>query len=261
MIKLKTFALLAAILAASILVSGLFAESKPQEGKREIRVLASTGWTAAFVRAAGFKEVRVLAPYELKHPPEYELKPSDVAAAGEADFIVYAGYERMVTKLLEATGNKKAKLLKITTQNDFATIEASVGIIAAALGTKAAAEKNLAELKAFFDGWKEELRRSGAYGLEAAVHFHQVPLMKDLGFSLAGTFGPGPLEAAKILALAEKKPRLIVDNRHNEIAKPLAESLKTAKVVSLYNFPNSAKTPDLIDLLKTNKAFLDAALR
>ena len=41
-------------------------------------VLASTSLTAAIARAAGASEIRVLTPVETKHPPEYELTPSDL---------------------------------------------------------------------------------------------------------------------------------------------------------------------------------------
>lgn len=37
-------------------------------------VVASSSWTGAIAEAAGADEVRVLAPFELKHPPEYDYR-------------------------------------------------------------------------------------------------------------------------------------------------------------------------------------------
>ncbi len=242
-----------AVIAGFLIAGAASSQAQP-------KVVASTGWTAAFARAAGATDVTVIAPYDMRHPPEYELKPSDVAKAGNADFIIYAGYERMVKKLAEATENRKVRLVKIETRNDLPTIEASVRAAAGEFGTAEKAERNLAAIREFFEAWKAELKAAGFYGAPALVHFHQVPLVKYLGFDVRGVFGPGPLEAAQIVALAKAETRLIVDNRHNEIAKPLAEIRKDAKVASLFNFPNSAKTPDLLDLLAVDKKYLDEAL-
>lgn len=78
-------------------------------------VVASTSLAGAMARAAGAKEVRVLTPDGLTHPPEYELKPSDLVKLEGATLVVYAGYEKMVSKLLETSKNKKMLALQIDT--------------------------------------------------------------------------------------------------------------------------------------------------
>ncbi len=65
----------AAVLLLACLFAGIAARGFATE---ELRVVATTPWTAAFALAAGVENVRVLAPYEMQHPPEYELRASDV---------------------------------------------------------------------------------------------------------------------------------------------------------------------------------------
>ena len=57
----------------------------------EPRVVASTAWAGAVARAAGARNVRVLSPPTLQHPPEYEPRPSDLLAVAEAEFLVLGG--------------------------------------------------------------------------------------------------------------------------------------------------------------------------
>ena len=54
-------------------------------------VVASTSWVAAMARAAGAERITVLAPMELKHPPEYDFKPNDIIAATQAQWVLWAG--------------------------------------------------------------------------------------------------------------------------------------------------------------------------
>ena len=89
---MKLFVVFLLLLTALPLAAGPEPEPAPA-------VVASTAWTAAFGYAAGAETIHVLAPYEMRHPPEYELKPSDIAVLSQADFVIYAGYERMAEKI------------------------------------------------------------------------------------------------------------------------------------------------------------------
>ena len=62
-------------------------------------VIATNGWTAAFAKLAGVEDPEVLAPYEMKHPPEYELSLAELRRVAQADYIVFAGYEAMMTRI------------------------------------------------------------------------------------------------------------------------------------------------------------------
>ena len=223
--------------------------------KEDSLVVATTSWTAAFARAAGIENIRVLAPYELQHPPEYELRPSDIEAVSHAALIIYAGYEVMVTKIVEAVGIDKNKLVQITTDHRLGTIRQSVRKIAAAAGTADKAEVNLGEIETFFDDWKREI----SAGIPVLVHFFQRPLAEELGYEIVGIFGPAPLEARQITDLSGKSPGLIIDNRHSPVAGPLKETLQGVPQVFFRNFPGSEEAGSLLDVLRSNREALKQA--
>ena len=247
---MRRLILLPALLAAAAAVTA-----------QPLRVVASTAWTAAFARTAGVADVSVLAPYDMRHPPEYELKPSDVALVASAGLVIYAGYERSVPRIVEAVGGGSRALLKIGTDHSLATIRQSVMAIAAAAGTEAAAAANLAALEAFYAEWKRELISLGVSGAPALVHAMHRPLAVELGFRIEGLIGPAPLEAAQIRDLSQKSVRLVIDNAHDPVASPLRETLKSARFVELLNFPQSAKQGTLLELLSEDRARLRAALK
>lgn len=227
----------------------------------EHRIVATTPWTAAFVRTAGFEgELNVLAPYELRHPPEYELRPSDIVAVSEADLIVFAGYEVMTQKLKAAGGKDDVKMIQITTAYAPPVIRQSVLAIADELGTRIKAEKNLKEIETFFDDWRAELQAAGWRGAKVLVHFHQQALTKALGFDILGVFGPGPLEAKQIMELSRLQPRCIIDNWHNDVGKPLRETMADTPVSSWINFPGHEGTRSLLDVLRYNRRRLSDLL-
>jgi zinc transport system substrate-binding protein len=230
----------------------------PHPQGRTLRVVASTGWVAAFARTAGLDDVRVLAPYQMQHPPEYELKPSDVAAVAGADLVIYAGYERAVPRIVEALGGRSAALLKVATDNSLATIRATVTAIARAAGTEAQAARNLAAVEAFYADWKRDLAARGLSGAPVLVHAMQRPLAVELGFRIEGVFGPAALEAAQIRDLSQKSVRVVIDNAHDPVAAPLRETLRGARFVELINFPS--RRGSLMDLLAEDRARLDAAV-
>ncbi|HTO21530.1 MAG TPA: zinc ABC transporter substrate-binding protein [Spirochaetia bacterium] len=223
------------------------------------RVVATNSWTAAFAAAAGATDIVTLAPPGLRHPAEYELKPSDVAALRGAGLIVYTGFEVMARKLADAAGTQSIRLLKVDADYTVPVLRASINAIADALGTQAVARRNLAELEAFLASWKSELSDAGLGGTPIVVHVFQKPLMEQLGFSVSGVFGPGPLEAAQIARLSPTGARLIVDNWHNEAGGPLRETMKSAGYASLINFPGEDATKTLLDVLKDDRDRLKAA--
>ncbi len=223
------------------------------------RVLATTPWTAAFARVAGAEEVELLAPYEMRHPPEYELRGTDLRRVEEADLVVYAGYETMMERLRRALGESNVSSVQITTVHTMETIEESVMKIAGALGTEAAARRNVAELREFFDAWRREVRGFGLHEAPVIVHEFQAALMGDLGVNVVGSFGPGPLEAQQIVRLSRSGAGVVIDNWHNEVAQPLKETMPGVPVVSFVNFPGHGGTRTMLDVLRYNRAALREA--
>lgn len=246
------------VLAALMMVT---AGAEVAGAQSSASVLATTPWTAAFARVAGAEEVDLLAPYEMRHPPEYELRATDLARIEAADLVVYAGYERMMERLQRALGDANVSSVQITTVHTMEVIEESVTKIAEALGTEEAARRNLSEIRSFFDSWQEELESLGLGRRPVIVHRFQGALMESLGVNIAGTFGPGPLEAQQIVRLSESEAVLIVDNWHNQVAGPLTETMQGVPVVSFVNFPGHAGTRTMADVLSYNRRQLREALR
>ncbi len=91
-------------------------------------------------------------------------------------------------------------------------------------------------------------------------HTFQRPVAEALGLAVAGEFGPAPLEAARIVALSKLAPRFLIDTWHNEVGRPLTETLKGVPYVSWLNFPVDPARPGLLEVLEENRARLAAAL-
>lgn len=240
--------LFASILAAALSAAPIFAQS----------VVASTSWTAAIARAAGADDVVVIAPLELKHPPEYEIKPSDLDAVSGASLVVYGGYEKFAKRLVETSGGAGTAELKLNTDNVPATLKAEAKKVADYIGTAAAYEKWAAS----FDPFAEAMRARvmAAYpDKRVAVQRMLKTYAQWLGFEVVGTFGPGEPSPAVVLELVRLKPALVIDNYHNPSGKPVAESLK-APIVELINFPGKDGTKSIEDVFAHNeRQFLNAA--
>jgi len=243
-------------LATALVVIGAAPLSAQQHATR---VIATNSWTAAFAAAAGATDITTIAPSSLRHPAEYELKPSDVAALQGADLIIYTGFEVMAKKLSEAAGSQAVRMVQIGADYSLPTMRSSILAIADLLGTGAGAKKSVADLEEFMSSWKKELAGAGLSGVPVVAHVFQQPLVAELGFTVAGVFGPGPLEAAQIARLSPTGARFIVDNWHNEAGGPLRETMKTARYASLINFPGPDGTSSLLDVLADDRARLKAA--
>jgi hypothetical protein len=224
--------------------------------KTEPRIVASTSWTAAFALAAGAENIGILAPLELKHPPEYELKPSDLAMVGAADLVIYAGYERFAKKLAETAG---ARTLRVTTVNDPQTIRSEVRKIAEKIMTQDRYEKWEKE----FGSLTEEIKKKvlAAYpDKRAVVHTMQKPFAQWLGFEIVGEFGPAEPSPALVLELVRKRPLLVIDNYHNPCGFPIAEAAKS-RYTALINFPGKDGSRSIEDVYRLNAEALIGAKR
>jgi hypothetical protein len=224
-----------------------------------IRVVATNSWTAAFAAAAGAKDIVTLATADLRHPAEYELKPSDVALLNGAGLIVTTSFEVMAKRLAEAAASRRIRVLRIDADYSFETMRTSILAIADVLGTQGQARVAIADLESFLSSWKQELREDGLYGAPIVVHVFQQPLMAELGFTIKGVFGPAPLEAAQIAKLSAERVTYIVDNWHNEVASPLRETMLQARYASLINFPGPDSTKTLMDVLSEDRHILSTA--
>ena len=241
------------VLASFIFLIPLHAQVK------QPRVVATTTWTAAFAAAAGAANIVTLAPANLRHPAEYELTPSDVAALHGADLIVSTGFEVMAKRLAEAAGSQRIRVVQIGADYSLHTMRSSLMAIAAVTGTNDTARASIDALESLVAAWKEELSGKHLLGASVLVHVFQLPLMQELDFKVKGVFGPGPLEAAQIAKLSATDAALIIDNWHNEVGSPLRETLPNARYASLINFPGPDGTISLLDVLADNRKRLAEA--
>lgn len=217
------------------------------------KVVATTAWTAAFAEAAGADEIIVLAPAEMMHPSEYELRPSDVIAIQDADFFIYAGYERVMRNISDSLELDDSKKIQITTRYDWPTLTDSIRTIANRLDTSELAEENILEIRSFYDEAIDILKNEGLFGAKVLAHFHQQALLRSWGFNIIELYGPAPLEAADIVRLSSAEEiDLIVDNIHNPIGSALTETQTKSEYVVLMNFPGGSDTKSLLDVLRYN---------
>jgi len=215
-------------------------------------VVATTAWTAAYAIAAGATDVSVLAPYEMVHPSEYELRPGDISRLSNASIIVYVGYEVMVDQIKGGLKIPPEKLMAITTSYTVTEIEASVMLIAKQLGTEDIAAGNIAEIKGLFEEGREAVKQKGLDKETALVHFFQESFARELGIDSRIVFGPAPPEPRQILDFTRANPGLVIDNAHNPVGGPMRETLPDAEYKMLLNFPGMYGTRSLADVIEYN---------
>lgn len=219
---------------------------------RSIGVIATTSWTAAYAIAAGATDVTVLAPYEMIHPSEYELRPGDISRLTKTNLIVYAGYEVMVDQIKTGLKIPEEKMAKISTSYNFAEIEASVMLIAKRLGTEQIAKKNLEEIKQLLLNGRIDVHKKGFDQQPVLVHFFQKSFAKEMGINPSMIFGPAPPEPKQILEMARTNAVLILDNAHNPVGGPVKEILNNGEYKLLLNFPGLNQTRTIADVIRYN---------
>jgi hypothetical protein len=231
----------------------------PANGQAELKIVATSTWTAGYIRLAGIDKFDVLAPSEMQHPSEYELQIEDIIKLRDADLIICGGYETMMEKIRKGLQIDPVKILQIQTDYNLAHIETSVRSIAKKTGTDEKAEKNLGKLKSLFDDSKQKIREAGIAEIPVLVQFYLRTFSEELGLNITGIFGPRQLEAYNIQELMKIDFKLILDNAHNPSARPLVETRKGTKIVYLINFPGINGTETIEDVIRYNvKVILDA---
>ncbi|QTQ16946.1 metal ABC transporter solute-binding protein, Zn/Mn family [Treponema parvum] len=246
---MKKIMLIASFVTAMFCV---FAEVKTSQNTRTAvpRVVASTSWTAAFADIAGADKVEIIAPANLRHPPEYEVTVSDIQKILDCDFFIYAGFERMMKTLGGVT--ESSKMIKILSDNSVSTVTSETKKIAEILHTEGENEKRLkAYVKTIEDG-KAEVQKRGLNKLKVLCNKHQIYLARELGFEVDDVFGPGPVTAMQIAKAKDGGYALIIDNIHNPQGKALVEVLPNAKYVVWRNFPDRVERNALLNVVQKN---------
>lgn len=221
-------------------------------------VVASTSWVAALAEAAGAGEVTVIAPNSAQHPPDYEPKPSDLAAVADADFVVLAGFEGFAQQLTSAAGSD-AEVLTVEATYDVVKLENQIMTLAKAFGTTEHATEHVQELTDELTAVSTKLKADLAGKTPVVVsHLFVTEWVAFAGLQPAGTFGPEPITPSQTADLAAKKPAFVFENTHMAGSGAAVSEAAGAKLVSLVNFPGDDL--DLVAVATKNADTIRAAL-
>jgi hypothetical protein len=237
--------------------AGGTSESGPSAETGDLNIIASTTWVAAIGEAAGAENVRVLAPMELRHPPEYELRPSDLRTASKADIILYAGWELFALRLSDSAGSADTRIITVNAVNDPPSVIEEVRRLSEIFGTREKAENWIAAYSTVVENLRDKVRTVWP-GARAVVNEAQEYFVRWLGFEIAGVAGPGELSPPAVLALVRTMPDVVIDNYHNPLLGAVAESAEVP-LIECINFPGKDGTRTMEDIVRFNVALLIGA--
>jgi ABC-type Mn2+/Zn2+ transport system permease subunit len=239
------------------LVGWIWVLNFPLTASAQEAVVASTSLAGAIARAAGAKEVRVIVSSEMRHPPEYDLKPSDLLIFEGAKVVIYGGYERMVSKLVETSKNKNILAIQINTDTSPENLISQARKISEILKTEK--EEKVWEEK-FLERLKEFQKKISPFsGKRAIVHRFAQPFTQWAGLQAVQIVSPGELTPKVIGDAVAKNPEMVVDIYHFPVAQAIAENAK-CKYVQVINFPGVDHTKTLVDVFEYNITQLMKAL-
>jgi zinc transport system substrate-binding protein len=244
------------VLLLFFFLSTIFSLTVPTVGKAEDAVVATTSLTAAIAKAAGAKEVKVLTPPGQKHPPEYDLKPSDLLKIEGAAVVIYAGYEMMVSKLLETA--KGIQAIQVSTDTSPETLISQARKISKIL--KSEKDEEAWEQKFLRELAEMQKKLSPYAGKRAVVHHFAQPFAKWAGLTVVHVIRPGELTPRAIAEAAAQAPDVVVDILHFPVAKVIAENAK-CRYAQVINFPGVNETSSLEDIFQYNSTELMRAFQ
>ncbi|NGM13564.1 metal ABC transporter solute-binding protein, Zn/Mn family [Verrucosispora sioxanthis] len=252
---------LTAVATLSLLVSGCSNTDDPAPSgsvaptAQGPKVVASTSWVGAFAKAAGATDVTVVAPATVQHPPDYDPKPSDLAAVTDADYILFAEFDGFAPRLKEAAGGT-GQLIPVQLENTPDAIRSEVTRLAGVFGTTATAEGWLSTFDTEYAKLSQQIRSALPNPPPvAASHLFMAYWGEFAGLTVAGTYGPQPVTPSQLADLTAKKPKLVLANAHLPGANP---DIPSAKRVDIVNFPGADL--DLLEVFRTNTERLVAAV-
>ncbi len=230
--------------------------SKEHNLPEKNRYVASTSWVASICQIAGIDDMTIIAPSDMKHPPEYEISPDDVYTVANAQLFMHAGYEVMMDTIGKSSEINPDKVIKVKTTNTLENITDMVRSVSEKAGTQEEAEIRLKRFTDTINKARENLKSSGISGIEMFVNVNQAEFARDLGLNVAATFGPGPLSADQLALCAEKHFKIIIDNSHNPVSSPIAFVSPDSRIIEWRNFPDTICEDSLRNLIEENISML-----
>ena len=216
------------------------------------KYVASTSWVASIAELAGIDDVKVIAPSNLSHPPEYEITPDDMLAVKNADLIMHAGYERMVKVMTASADIDQARLQKVKTTNTIENLSKMVNMLSQKAGTEEVAQERFSQYKKLIEDTRKKIKEAGLDTKTVYANVNQEEFARDLGLNVVATFGGGPLTADQIADVAKNKYDIIIDNIHNPVASPAVEVSPESKLLIWRNFPQTKEKNALYNVVKQN---------
>ncbi|MET9958260.1 zinc ABC transporter substrate-binding protein [Streptomyces sp. NPDC006326] len=232
------------------------ASGAPMAGKKPV-VVVTTTWEGAFAKAAGAEDVKVIVPQSVHHAPDYDPKPSDLAAVAKADFVLYAPFEPYAAKIKEAAGSK-AKLVEVNLDNHPDKVKAEVDKLGGLFGTTDAATTWKTGFDAEYGKLNKDLQAAWPAGKSPNVvtQVFTAWAAKLAGATTVGTYGPEAVTPAQLAELSAKKPALVLDNAHMSTGTVLPDS--GAKQIKIVNYPG--EDLDLLPVYRNAAAELKKAM-
>ncbi|OKK22261.1 ABC transporter substrate-binding protein [Streptomyces sp. CB00455] len=220
-------------------------------------VVVTTTWEGAFAKAAGAEDIEVIVPQSVHHAPDYDPKPSDLAAVAKADFVLYAPFEPYAAKIRQAAGSK-AELVEVGLDNDPDKAKAEVDRLSVLFGTRDAAAQWRGGFDAEYAKLHEELRAAwpGGASPSAVTQVFTAWSAKLAGATTVGSYGPEAVTPAQLAELSAKKPALVLDNAHMSTGTVLPDT--GARQVKIVNYPG--EDLDLLPVYRNAAAELKKAM-
>ncbi len=247
---------LAALIAGVAALTGC--GSSDQQHHDGPNVVATSTWEAAFAEAAGATDVTVIVPPAIKHAPDYDPKPSDLAAVSHADYVLYAPFEGFATKIKDAAGSS-AKVVAVDLDNSRDNVVKEVQRLGDMFGTRTAADKWLQTFGARYDQLATQIKsawRNGRPPTVVAQTFMGFAAQLS-GAQVLGTYGPDQVTAKQVADLSAAEPELVFANEQMDTGTVLPGT--TARQLDLSNYPTSGN--DLLTVYDDTATKISAALK
>ncbi|WP_138754198.1 metal ABC transporter solute-binding protein, Zn/Mn family [Paenibacillus sinopodophylli] len=264
--KSKLAAPLLTLLTGAVIMSGCSTTASEENtgnehnhnGATTHSIVASTSWSALIARTAGLDNITILAPVDMKHPNEYDFKPSDIEKVNNADMVVYSEYEPFMKKILESAEVPETDRFAVVTENTPEALNTQISNLAEQMGTTDIASKALEEIDSKFEAVLAETAKLDVAAKRVVAQAYMVPVAKAMGYEVVGEFGPAEVTPTQAAELAALKPALVIDNLHFPQGAEIAK-LADSKLVEIRNYPET-ETQTLTELIGQNAGKLGLTL-
>lgn len=179
-------------------------------------MVATTVWEAALAKAAGAKNVTSIVPAAIRHAPDYDVKPSDLAKVAEADHVLYSSFEPFAYRIKEAAGSK-AQMTELNLDNSPSKTTANVTRLGKAFGTEKAAARWNATFGKEWESLHQKVKASWPGGKAPAVTAQMFTTWAAelAGADMVGTYGPEAVTPASAVQVVREEAEVRAGQREH----------------------------------------------